>query len=247
MANISGEDYDNFQPTQWGITPDSPKGTARFFADGQFFTKSGKAQLIPITPRLPVNSPDKKYPLILNTGRIRDQWHTMTSTAIAAKLNQHKPESFVEIHPEDAQRFELKTNQLAKIESAWGAMLARVHVTDAQRESEIFVPMHWTAQQSSAGRMGALVNLVFDPISKQPESKHTPVKISLYQPAWQGFVLSRRELKITEPEYWVNNKGDGFYRYELAGNKSPKIGQIGREIRCAPMKVSRHNGKNTPI
>ena len=222
LANISAKDYDNFQPTQWGITPDSPNGTARFFADGKFFTKSGKAQLIPITPRSPVNSPDKNYPLILNTGRIRDQWHTMTRTAIAAKLNQHKPEPFVEIHPDDAQRFELKTNQLAKIESRWGSMLARVQITDAQRESEIFVPMHWTAQQSSSGRMGALVNPVFDPISKQPESKHTPINISVYQPAWQGFVLSRRELKITEPEYWVKNKGDEFYRYELAGNKSPK-------------------------
>lgn len=59
LANISAEDYDNFQPTQWGITPDSPNGTARFFADGKFFTKSGKAQLIPIAPRSPVNSPDK--------------------------------------------------------------------------------------------------------------------------------------------------------------------------------------------
>jgi len=239
LANISAKDYDNFQPTQWGITPDSPNGTARFFADGKFFTKSGKAQLIPITPRLPVNSPDKKYPLILNTGRIRDQWHTMTRTAIAAKLNQHKPEPFVEIHPEDANKYlgrcgfirtdsvdnTMRINphlQLARIESRWGSMFARIQITDAQREGEIFVPMHWTAQQSSAGRMGALVNPVFDPISKQPESKHTPVKISLYQPAWQGFVLSRRELKITEPEYWVKNKGDEFYRYELVGNKSPE-------------------------
>ncbi len=222
LAEISQHDYDHFQPTQWGITGDSPNGTARFFADGKFVTKSGKAQLIPITPRLPVNLPDENYPLILNTGRIRDQWHTMTRTAIAAKLNQHKPEPFVEIHPIDAQRFELETNQLAKIESRFGSMLARVQITDTQREGEIFVPMHWTAQQSSAGRMGALVNPVFDPISKQPESKHTPIQISAYESAWQGFLLSRRELAISEPEYWVKNKGDGFYRYELAGKKSPE-------------------------
>ncbi len=99
-------------------------------------------------------------------------------------------------------------------------MLARVQITDSQRESEIFVPMHWTAQQSSNGRMGALVNPIVDPISKQPESKHTPVKISHYQTAWQGFILSRRELMISKPEYWVKNKGDEFYRYELAGQKS---------------------------
>jgi len=212
LAQISQHDYDNFQPTQWG--------GIRFFADGKFFTKSGKAQLISVIPRLPINAPTETYPLILNTGRIRDQWHTMTRTGIAAKLNQHKPEPFVEIHPEDAKRFELKTNQLAKIESEFGSMLARVQITDAQREGEIFVPMHWTEQQSSNGRMGALVNPVVDPISKQPESKHTPVKISAYQTVWQGFILSRRELTISKPEYWVKNKGEGFYRYELAGEKS---------------------------
>ncbi len=234
LAEISAKDYDNFQPTQWGITKDSPNGTARFFADGKFFTKSGKAQLIPITPRLPVNLPDENYPLILNTGRIRDQWHTMTRTAIAAKLNQHKPEPFVEIHSEDAKRFELETNQLAKIESRWGLMLARVQITNAQTPGNIFVPMHWTAQQSSAGRMGALVNPVFDPISKQPESKHTPVKISPFKTAWQGFVLSRRELVISEPEYWVKNKGEYFYRYELAGNQSPEnLADWARQMLCA--------------
>lgn len=220
LSEISQHDYDNFQPLQWEITKASPNGTARFFADGKFFTKSGKAQLIPIIPQLPINAPNETYPLILNTGRIRDQWHTMTRTGIAAKLNQHKPEPFVEIHPNDAKCFELKTNQLAKIESYLGSMLARVQITDAQREGEIFVPMHWTEQQSSAGRIGALVNPVFDPISKQPESKHTPVKISAYQTAWQGFILSRHELTMSKPEYWIKNKGDGYYRYELAGEQS---------------------------
>ncbi|MDD5229162.1 MAG: molybdopterin-dependent oxidoreductase [Methylococcales bacterium] len=233
LAEISQHDYDNFQPTQWGITKATPNGIARFFADGKFVTKSGKAQLIPIIARLPVNVPDENYPLILNTGRIRDQWHTMTRTAIAAKLNQHKPEPFVEIHLKDAQRFELKTNQLAKIESCFGSMLARVQITDAQREGEIFVPMHWTQQQSTNGRMGALVNPIVDPISKQPESKHTPVKISAYQTAWQGFVLSRCELAIPKTEYWVKNKDDGFYRYELAGNQSlEKLANFARSCLC---------------
>jgi assimilatory nitrate reductase catalytic subunit len=220
LAEISQYDYDNFQPIQWGITKNTPNGTTRFFADGKFFTKSGKAQLIPVVPRCPINSPNECYPLILNTGRIRDQWHTMTRTGIVAKLNQHKPEPFVEIHPKDAQRFDLKTNQLAKIESAFGSMLARVQITTAQSVNEIFVPMHWTEQQSTNGRMGVLVNPIVDSISKQPESKHTPVKISTYQTAWQGFILSRRELTISKPEYWVKNKGEGFYRYELAGEKS---------------------------
>ena len=96
-AEISANEYDQFQPTQWPVNSAYPQGRARMFADGQFFTPSGKARFIAVTPRLPVNQPTIDYPLILNTGRLRDQWHTMTRTALAAKLNQHKPEPFVEI------------------------------------------------------------------------------------------------------------------------------------------------------
>ena len=222
FAEISQHDYDHLQPVQWPVNQAYPKGRARLFDDGQFFTASGKAQFIAIEPRPPVNLPDKNYPLILNTGRLRDQWHTMTRTAMAAKLNQHKPEPFVEVHPVDAQCYELLPNTLAVIESCWGSMIARVQITGSQQQGSLFVPMHWTEQYASRGRMGSLVNPVVDPISKQPESKHTPVRIKAYQPIWQGFILSRRELTITESEYRVKIKGEQFYRYELAGETLPE-------------------------
>ena len=190
LANISQHEYDLLQPIQWPVNQAYPQGRARLFEDGQFFTASGKAQFIAIEPRSPVNLPDNNYPLILNTGRLRDQWHTMTRTALAAKLNQHKPEPFVEVHPVDAQQYALLPNTLAVIESQWGSMLARVQITDSQQPGSLFVPMHWTEQYASQGRMGALVNPVVDPVSKQPESKHTPVRIKAYQPVWQGFILS---------------------------------------------------------
>ena len=99
-------------------------------------------------------------------------------------------------------------------------MIARVQLTE-NKLGTVFVPMHWTAQYASHGRMGALVNPVCDPISKQPESKHTPVRVRPYTPVWQGFILSRRELKITDVDYWIKSKNDGFYRYELAGDSLP--------------------------
>ena len=222
FADISPRDYDRLQPTQWPVNRAYPQGRARLFEDGRFFTASGKAKFIAVTPRPPVNSPDHAYPLILNTGRLRDQWHTMTRTAIAAKLNQHKAEPFVEIHPADAQHYGLLANTLASLESAWGSMIARVQITDGQLQGNLFVPMHWTEQYAGRGRMGALVNAVTDPISNQPESKHTPVRIKAYQPVWQGFILSRRELAIHEPDYWVKIKGEQFYRYELAGLSLPE-------------------------
>ncbi|MFZ2405771.1 MAG: molybdopterin-dependent oxidoreductase, partial [Methylobacter sp.] len=126
FADISQQDYDHLQPTQWPVNQAYPQGRARLFDDGRFFTESGKAQFIAVMPRPPVNLPDRNYPLILNTGRLRDQWHTMTRTAIAAQLNQHKPEPFVEVHPVDAERYGLAANSLATIESFWGSMIARV-------------------------------------------------------------------------------------------------------------------------
>ncbi|MGZ8159197.1 MAG: molybdopterin-dependent oxidoreductase [Methylobacter sp.] len=221
FADISQQDYDHLQPTQWPVNQAYPQGRARLFDDGRFFTESGKAQFIAVIPRPPVNLPDRNYPLILNTGRLRDQWHTMTRTAIAPQLNQHKPEPFVEVHPVDAERYGLAANSLATIESFWGSMIARVQVTDSQLPGNLFVPMHWTEQYASRGRMGVLVNAVVDPISKQPESKHTPARIKAYQPAWQGFILSRRELTVNEPDYWVKIKGEHYYRYELAGKILP--------------------------
>jgi len=222
FADMSRHDYDHLQPIQWPVNRAYPQGRARLFEDGRFFTESGKAHFIAVTPRLAVNQPDRAYPLILNTGRVRDQWHTMTRTAIAAKLNQHKPEPFVEVHPVDAQRYGLVANSLAMIESLWGSMIARVQITDSQLPGNLFVPMHWTGQYANRGRMGALVNAVVDPLSNQPESKHTPVRIKAYQPAWQGFILSRRELSMTAPDYWVKIKGEQSYRYELAGLSLPE-------------------------
>ncbi|MCK5353783.1 MAG: molybdopterin-dependent oxidoreductase, partial [Methyloprofundus sp.] len=208
FAELNQQEYDQLQPTQWPVNKQNPQGLARLFADHKFFTPSGKAQFISINPRPAGNLPNQDYPFILNTGRLRDQWHTMTRTALAAQLNQHKPEPFVEIHPVDADHYKMVQNTLAVVESHWGKMIARVQITDTQQQGTLFIPMHWTEQYASQGRMGALVNPVVDPISHQPESKHTPVRIKTYQAAWYGFILSRHQLEFNHPEYLVKVKGN---------------------------------------
>ena len=217
LATLSNEEYDNLQPVQWPVTSESPDGTKRMFTDKRFNTPSGKAQFIPITPRPPVHSVDQEYPLILNTGRVRDQWHTMMRTARSARLNNHTPEPFVQVHPQDAEKYALEHDGLARLDSRWGNMLARVVVTDEQRPGSVFAPMHWNDFVAAKGRVNSLVNPVVDPISGQPESKNTPVKIKPYQPAWYGFILSRTPLALESCEYWVKIKGNQFWRYELAG------------------------------
>ncbi|WP_338040233.1 (2Fe-2S)-binding protein [Methylocucumis oryzae] len=95
----------------------------------------------------------------------------------------------------------------------------RVCISRAHKKiGNVFVPMHWTEQTASFSRMGALVNPVVDPISKQPECKHTPVRIEAFKPVWQGFIISRHALPPLTEDYWVKIKGEDYYRYELAGN-----------------------------
>ena len=217
LANISDQQYDGLTPIQWPITAIKPKGTQRLFEDKQFFTPTGKAQFIAITPRLPVNATSKEYPLILNTGRVRDQWHTMTRTARSSRLNAHISEPILQIHPTDADTYALLNGGIARLDSQWGDMLTRIVVTEEQRMGSVFVPMHWNDFLASKGRVNALVNPVVDPISGQPESKHTPIKITSYQPVWYGFMFSRSPLTPSGSEYWVKIKGEQFWRYELAG------------------------------
>ncbi len=217
LAHIDQLQFDSLQPVQWPVNEAARQGTARLFADGRFFTDNGKARFITVNPRGPVNTVDDEYPLTLNTGRLRDQWHSMTRTALAPKLNSHKPEPTVEIHPLDALAAGLAPSCLARINSRWGGMLARVEVSESQKPGSLFVPMHWTQQLSSQGRVNALVNPVVDPLSGQPESKQTPVNIQPWQPKWQALVLSRKPLTIRDCDYQVKVKGDGYWRYQLAG------------------------------
>lgn len=217
LATITDSEYDAFEPIQWPVTPTNPKGTKRLFEDNRFFRSNGKAQLIAVEPREPKYPVNAEYPFRLNTGRVRDQWHTMTRTSRSARLNGHIPEPIVQIHPQDAEKSRLANGDLARLNSCWGNMLARIEVTDTQRLGSLFVPMHWNDFLASKGRVNSLVNPVVDPLSGQPESKHTPVKIEPYNPDWYGFILSRNPLPAINSEYWVKIKGEQFWRYEIAG------------------------------
>jgi assimilatory nitrate reductase catalytic subunit len=220
LANLTNDEYQNLQPIQWPVL--NGKGTARLFVDNHYPTASGKAQFVAIVPRLPTNLPNPDYPLILNTGRLRDQWHTMTRTGKTARLMEHAPEPFITAHPHDAQALNLAHGCLVKISSQWGHAITRLHCSDDQTRGTIFMPMHWNDQFASQAVVGCLVNPAVDPISGQPELKHTPVRMQAYTPAWQGFVLSRTALNVNQQDYWVMARGRQFFRYELAGETVPE-------------------------
>ena len=221
-ADIDDKAYDLFVPSQWPITFNQPTGTKRLFEDGQFFTATRKAKMVAINPASAANLPNEEYPLILNTGRIRDQWHTMTRTGKSPTLSTHYPEAFLQLHPVDATKHNISVDDLVCVSSEWGEVTLRALISDDIPRGMVFAPMHWNDQYASNASIGRIVNPATDPFSGQPEFKHTPVRVKRIHKAWYGFLLSRRQLDLSTQDYWNLNKGNGLWRYEMAGNDTPK-------------------------
>ncbi len=235
LTDLDNEGYEGLTPVQWPLPPHRHHGTARLFTDGRFYTESGKARFVTIIPRAPSCDTDQIYPLRLNTGRVRDQWHTMTRSGKSSRLANHSPEPFAEIHPQDASRFNIADNTLVRVEGRQGSIIVRAQLSTQQKPGSLFVPIHWNDQFASLARVDTLIADFTDPISGQPESKHAPVRIEAYQPAWYGFLLSRRQLTPDSTSYWSRNRGKGLWRYQLAGVQLPENwAHSARALLCSP-------------
>jgi assimilatory nitrate reductase catalytic subunit len=220
LADIDNQDYDNLKPIQWPVNKLNPEGTKRLFIDGKFYTEDNKAMFIPVEPRQPVELLTEAYPLVLNTGRVRDHWHTMNRTGKSQRLSRHIKEPSVQCHPDTAYKIKIKHNDLVEIKSQWGSVLMKAEVTTRQRKGEVFIPLHWNDQFSAKARVDAVVNPHVDPISGQPEFKHTPVNIKTVEHHWFGFILSRNEYNLTELAYWSKIREQDNWRYEFSDQMS---------------------------
>ncbi|TQM92925.1 nitrate reductase [Roseinatronobacter monicus] len=218
ISGLVQADYDALPPTRWPVSAQRQGG--RFFAQGGFFTPDQRARMLPITPRLPVAKTAPHYPFRLNTGRVRDQWHTMTRTALSPRLNQHIAEPFLEIHPDDAATLGLAPATLARVTSPQGAAILRVAITDRVQRGQVFAPMHWTGETAPTGRVDALVAAVTAPFSGQPESKASVVALTALSPAWYGFAVSVGP-QTPDAAYWARARHAGGWRSELAGTDVP--------------------------
>ena len=223
FANISPAEYDQWQPVRWPFDsnrqPQEISSRQRLFADGRFATVSQKAQFVPAGFQPVANATSGEYPLQLNTGRIRDQWHTMTRTAFAPRLNAHKTHPFMEIHPDTAALYDIANDDIVKIASPWGHMLAIASLTDSIRPQQLFVPIHWNDQFAARGRVGPLVNPDVDPHSGQPELKHTPVKISRCRFSGYARYWSRHDATPPDCDYWVKVTDEQSVRLDMAHSK----------------------------
>lgn len=220
LADLEDDDYDALAPTQWPVRAQDKTGTARLFARGGFFTGDRRAAFVaPARPALAAPlSPS--FPLRLNTGRIRDQWHTMTRTGASPRLARHLPEPFVEVNPRDAERFSVEANGFARVTTQYGACVLRAVVTDRQPEGSLFAPIHWTDETAAQARVGALVTCVVDPFSGQPELKATPAAIAPVSFARAGFLLSRRKATFDARVWWARCAIADGYGYRIATDLS---------------------------
>jgi assimilatory nitrate reductase catalytic subunit len=205
-------DYEGFAPFQWGGA--SP------FAERAYPTPDGRARLVPVSFQ-PRSDESRTFPLRLNTGRYRDQWHTMTRTGLSPKLSQHRREPVVEVHPDMISRMGLSDGGLAQVETASGKTVFRVSSSLNQRRRDIFVPIHWSDQTSGGGRTGMLPAPDRDPVSGQPGFKNTPATIAPITPDWTGFLISRTLDALPDCLYWTKVKTPAGWLVELAGMGDP--------------------------
>jgi ferredoxin-nitrate reductase len=230
--DISGLNYDKLKcegSMQWPVTGDKPLGTERLFEDFKFYTPSGKAKLFALDqPANKSEQPTAEFPLILTTGRIRDQWHTMTKTKKVQKLNQHIAKPFLEMHPEDASSRLISDGEIVTVQNASGKVQVMAKLTESIKKGVVFLPMHWgKILSNSGGRANNLTSDLIDPVSKEPDFKYSIIEVAKYTKkrekvivvgagaAAYRFIMSYRERNKEDAIQVFSSESHPFYNRVL--------------------------------
>jgi ferredoxin-nitrate reductase len=173
MSGLSHERLRRSGGIQW------PNGSPRLYADQHVATPDGRARFEPTPHAPPAESADGDYPLLLTTGRIADQWHTMTRTGKAKGLRKAIPEPMLELHPEDADAAGVRDGELALVSSRRGELRLRVRVVPGLARGVAFAPFHWGTLNAApgAGALNTATHGATDPVSKQPELKALAIRV----------------------------------------------------------------------
>ena len=218
LAQMSDAEFETLEPVQWPLRAQAKRRQRRFFGDGGFFTPDRKARFVAPEPPALRQATSEAFPLRLNTGRVRDQWHTMTRSGTSPRLALHSPEPFVEVHPADARTAGLDDGGFARITTRYGSVVLKVVVSDGQQPGSLFAPIHWSDMTASSARIGGLIAPDTDPHSGQPEAKATPAAIAPAAFAARGFALARRPLALPDSTWWARVAVAGGAGYLLASN-----------------------------
>ncbi|RNF51020.1 nitrate reductase [Marinomonas hwangdonensis] len=215
FSRITKAEYDALVPVQWPVPEGRPQGTKRMFEDKRFFTPDGRARFVAIVPSLPKVQASQEWPFTLNTGRVRDQWHTMTRTGDAASLAKHTAQPYVEIHPREAKRLGIQDKSLVRLTSPYGEVLLKAKLSRAVAPGNVFVAIHWTQQFANASVVSNLIPQVVDPLSGQPESKHAQVQLEAVSDICYGMIISATPLVLADCLYWCQVPSTQGYHYEV--------------------------------
>ncbi|MGF1761862.1 molybdopterin oxidoreductase family protein [Aliivibrio kagoshimensis] len=222
LADLSDEGYNRLTPQQWPVAVLQKQVThQRMFSNGRFYTPNGKANFIAVSHQQPKSRSCEAFPLILNSGRVRDHWHTMTRTGLTARLGAHTPEPYVEVNPQLAAEHGLSSGDIVIISSRLGEVKVRVNLTQAIKRHQLFVPIHWSDNTASSAKVSALISPNIDLNSGQPEFKYTPVKLSKWAFKSDAQLLSRELLDLNQFGYWVKQKVEQGYLYRIASTRTP--------------------------
>ena len=214
-GNIDESGFAALEPFQWPQPAGTERQETRFFADGRFYHADGKARFVAVESEVPVRT-SADFPLVLNTGRVRDHWHTLTRTGKSARLSGHLAEPFVEIHPDDAAKLGIGDADLVRIDSPYGHVIVRALLTARQARGGVFVPMHWTDEFSARARIDTLLSSIIDPVSGQPASKHGAIAARRFAAGAYGFAVSAAKPTGLDATYWALARAEGGWRIELA-------------------------------
>jgi ferredoxin-nitrate reductase len=178
-CDYSGVSYKRLKegPLQWPCPAEDHPGTERLYGDFHFPAADGKANFVAVDHQEPFETPDGEYPLVLTTGRVKNQWHTMTRTGKIATLRKICPEPFLELHPSDARKNGIRDADFAEVISRRGKAVVQVHVTAETRPGTCFMPFHWGRQFGFYKAANNLTVTARDPVSRQPELKACAVTV----------------------------------------------------------------------
>lgn len=188
LSGLSYELIEQRGPQQWPFPQGAQSGTPRLYQDGIFPTPSGRARFISEPWQAPKELRDARFPLTLNTGRLRDQWHGMSRTGTAAQSFGHVSEALLNLHPDEMQRHRLQDGDLVRLHSRRASLIVPVASDTGVRPGQAFLPMHW-GERFLKGGVNVLTQPAYDAISKQPELKHSGVRLERVELPWQLFIL----------------------------------------------------------
>ncbi len=184
--DITGLDYTRLEvPQCWPFPEGASAGQARLYGDGHYATADGRARFVAPAWRPTAEVRDARFPVSLNTGRLRDQWHGMSRTGTLGRLFAHAPEPTLDLHPQELARRRWKNGDLVRVKSRRGELVLPVHASSAVLPAQAFIAMHWGPEVMSGQGVNALTSAACCPQSQQPELKHAAVRLEAATLPWQ--------------------------------------------------------------